>query len=185
MNIKLNKAQTKLFSLGDDNQIKLWLLNDTFLKLSSTNSSAPSSSLYKFKVPDLHIPLGNFDIYSSLTANVSPNSSSGGSTNAPSLSHGRTYSNTSYDFHKKFTCLGTLMSFDTSDNTVFLSSRNGIILYKIPAGLRLVDQNNLEQIEIFKCDNVTTIDLWNATHSCILLAGCLDGRIRVFKLLNH
>ena len=87
------------------------------------------------------------------------------------------------------------MALDLCENLVFLSGKNGITLYKMMSSLLKLNKindsstslsdNDLEEIEIFSCKNVLTIELWHSSNSCLLLAGCSDGKIHIFRLLNN
>ena len=91
-----------------------------------------------------------------------------------------------------------LLSFiflELSDNLVFLANKDTIYLYKMLSNLLKLDNklsdssssldNDLQEVELFSCSNVTTIELWVANYSCSLFAGCSDGKIHIFKLSNN
>jgi hypothetical protein len=150
LNITINKGQTKFYSLSNDNQIKIWLLNNTFL-----NSTHTQNSLNTFKIP--------FDLR---------------------------------QIYSDGLILSSFMALDLCENLVFLSGKNGITLYKMMSSLlklnkinndssTSISDNDLEEIEVFSCKNVVTIELWHSTYSCLLLAGCSDGKIHIFRLLNN
>lgn len=159
VNVAINKGQTKLYSLSNDNYIKIWLLNNTFLHSSNTQNP-----INTYKLP--------FDLQSTKNQILNSNPYS-------------------------------LMSLDLRENLIFIANNEGILLYKLLNNLSKLnkinstndstvlqnainnDYNGLEQIELFSCENVTTIELWNSTYSCILLAGCSNGKIHLYRLLNH
>ena len=82
------------------------------------------------------------------------------------------------------------MTFDLNDNLLFLSNKNSIYLFKM-LNSRLKTNNNsqaeeefdLQEIDVFSSvANVTTIELWHSMYSCLLLAGCANGKVHLFKL---
>lgn len=69
------------------------------------------------------------------------------------------------------------IQFDSSENFIFIVTELGIDVYKI------LDKS-IDKVQHLPYKNVTSIDLWNAAHSCILLASTCDGIIYTIKFLT-
>lgn len=73
-----------------------------------------------------------------------------------------------------------LVSFDSSENYLFLLDKNQ------GACLENFQSNQIEKCNFnFSLENSTTLELWNASHLCILLIGSSNGTLRIFKLLHQ
>lgn len=81
---------------------------------------------------------------------------------------------------------GTFMAFDNSDNFFFLKNKNGAYLHEIIKSETNGDGLYSESFDkAYELENATTIELWKASTSCILLIGSSSGTIRIFKLLHQ
>ena len=70
---------------------------------------------------------------------------------------------------------------------MFLLDKNGANLIELSD---LIDRNDqkltkINQISSYFNENSSLVEIWNASHSLILLLGSSNGKIRVFKLLNQ
>jgi hypothetical protein len=91
------------------------------------------------------------------------------------------------DFDLRTFNSATVMAFDNSEKFFFLVGKHGICLHEIlnsdePDGEveceRLVESD-------YDLENATTVEIWNASTSCIVLVGSASGHIRIFKLLHQ
>jgi WD40 repeat protein len=157
--MSLNKDETKLFTVSTDNQLKVWSLDYQILEEPvATVISSTIATLYEsFKIPNLY--LAPMDGQSDLSF-----------------------------FKSDYLNSTNFIEIDLSNNNfIFMLNKNGSTLLetiqKSPSNSPL--SQKLAQITNFELKNATTIQLWNASYSSILLVGNRDGTIRIFTLLNQ
>ena len=157
LNITINKGQTKFYSLSDDNQIKVWLLNNTFL-----HATQEQNALIAYRIPQgLKINFGveNSFFTSFMTFDLCDNLVFLANKNSVYL-------------YKMLNNLLKLNNVNKNDNNLATNTIN--------------NDNDLKEIDVFtSVGSITAIELWHSTYSCFLLAGCTSGKIHIFKLQSN
>jgi hypothetical protein len=182
LNVALNSSQTKLFTVGEDNQLKAWFLTSIFMQ-----SSAPPNPIQFNCLPDTtYRPFGmldsDLDMADTLTAR---------------------HRSCALSSNHLLNGLRTIMVLDVSENFYFILIKIGVVLCKPSSSLsklamiaanenpdeflkeRSTNQNDLEQVQVFPCENPVSIDLSKHLDILCLTVGCLDGSIHLFRLATR
>ncbi len=158
-----NKDATKLSSISSDNSVKIWQLSNS--ATVPTNQIEPLKLIHLFQLNG-----SNFSAVSSPTAtNTNPFAFTASILAA--LRHA--------DIELKAFNLSNMFAFDNSESFFFLINQTGAYLNEICGEQAERCQN------IYELNGATTVELWNASTSCILLVGSSSGTVRVFKLLDQ
>ncbi len=84
----------------------------------------------------------------------------------------------SYDLKQINT--STFFKLDSTENYLYILDKTGAVF--------MIDLNSTQMLYTcckFSIEQASTIELWNASHLCILLVGSLNGTVRIFKLLHQ
>lgn len=86
----------------------------------------------------------------------------------------------------KIPASNNLISFDSTENYLFLLEKNGANLTNLnEIETNLEKRSKNDYFNLNNLNNPTTLDIWNASHLCILIIGSMDGTLRIFKLLHQ
>lgn len=139
--------------------MKIWQLSNV------SGEQTLEQLVLSFQAPD--------SAFSSATATSSSSSSS--SLHSPFSLLSRLH-----DLDLKAFQLSNLFAFDNSETFIFLTNKSGAYLSEI-CGEQTVERCQ----SIYELTGASTVELWNASTSCILLVGSTSGTVRVFKLLDQ
>jgi hypothetical protein len=166
INLVLNKSETVLISLSNE-CLKLWnLIPDESsvakIRLGIINEIKLSSS-------QLAIPLNSYEQLIS--------------------------SNSLVDLAQlvdlKLSNATSLIKFDSTENFVYILDKSGVLLRDIDvsggqSGASAASIIGSKFRKLFNLDQqaATTLEVWNASHLCILVVGGQNGTIRIYKILH-
>ena len=163
LNLVANRDHTKFFTIASDQRIKIWKFN-----------SADTQKLDQINSIVVHFE-------TCLTVDSATTSSSTFTSSLLSVIRNQC------DSDLKTFSSGTVMAFDNSEKFFFLVGKHGVCLHEILSSDEADGEVECERLveSDYGLENATTVEIWNASTSCIVLVGSASGNIRIFKLLHQ
>ena len=80
----------------------------------------------------------------------------------------------------------SVIRFDSTENYLYILDKNGVDLRDVHVvaggGDQVLGKNFSKRFDL---EQATTLEIWNANHLCILIAGSQNGTLRIYKLLHQ
>jgi len=158
-----NRDNTKFFTIASDQRIKIWKFNS----LETQKLDLINSIVVQFETSQ------SVDVTTAVSSTFT----------SSFLSVIRNQN----DNELKTFSSGTVMAFDNSEKFFFLVGKHGVYLHEILSSDEANGEVDCERLvdSDYALENATTVEIWNASTSCILLVGSATGCIRIFKLLQQ